>query len=121
MSFNYTLSKIAAGALTRFRFVAKSGTGCIQASAPATSSIGISQFDQDSGDEAAYVASGVSYLEVDGSGTAITEDSVLTTNASGVGVVAVSTNRRMARALEASTTANSVIRVVFIENQTLEA
>ena len=115
--YSFTAALPTAADVGQFLFVEASGGNVSACNAVTDNPVGISQFDTDSGDDCTYVASGVSYLTVDGSGTAIVAGSFLAPNASGQGEVATTGDTKAARAIDPATTAGAVIRVVFLNAQ----
>ena len=114
---NTTISKLSDGAISQFRFVRRSSaTQVIQASTASAVIVGVSQFEQNDADDCTYVAQGVSLVEVPAA-TSITVDSILTSDANGMAVIATSSDLVFARSLEEAPAAGGVIRCVIQENQ----
>lgn len=120
-SFNYTMAAPTAADVAQYVFVELTAGNAAACNAVTDLPVGISQFATDSGDDCTYVADGVSYLTVDGSGTAIVAGSMLSPNASGHGEVSTTGDTKAARALDPATTAGAVIRVVFLNAQEASA
>jgi hypothetical protein len=103
------LSILAAGSITKQRFVKADGT---QAGADANT-IGVARSDASSGQYVTVDALGTAYVEAGGS---ITAGATIETDASGRAVTWATSGPKVAIALEASTGSGQIIEVLLIPN-----
>lgn len=118
-----TDGKVAGGAIEAYRFVEISSEEVTATNAAADVPYGINQQKVASGERATLQVDGVSYLEVDGSGTAIASGDLISPKGSGagVGVKAVTSATHAARALAPATAASAVIPVKILDGTTVGA
>jgi len=117
MSDNSTIKTATLnGTVAQYRFVEGTMAAATATDAIADVALGISQMSGVSGDKIGICVDGKTYLQVDGSGTAIAAGDAIMAEASGAGQgvkAAGATAVKQATALEAATTDGAIIEVIF--------